>query len=297
MDRYNLIKTIIFMKLKIFWGADILITTRCSAGCRFCIYNDIKKEEIQKTTIDKGIKLLEKVKIKQIRISGGEPFESYENLLYTFDKIKKILPTEKISIITSSNWAKNENIVNEKIGPLKDMGLDTLTISIDSFHLEKIGSKNYFFILEYLKKHGINSIINVRYNDDLQKHMDVFERIKQNYDVKIFSSIINRVGGATKLDGEETAINLLDFRKYLKKYESPYDFKKLLRPVSACLYLTLFPNGDMHLCCIKRENTKICNINNEDFFISLKRFNKNWMKNIYRIVKKPAECNNCKISK
>ena len=125
----------------------------------------------------------------------------------------------------------------------------------------------------------------------------MFEKIKANYNVKIFTNTISRVGKASKLNKNETSINFSNFRKFLKNFEAPFDFKKLIRPVSACLYPTLFPNGDLHLCCIKRENTKICNINTDDFSSSLKDFNKNWKSNILSCLLNSSECNNCKISK
>jgi len=66
MNGFDLIQIIIFLKLKLYSRAGILITTRCSAGCRFCIYGNLEKKDAEKI-VKKAIKdaEIEKQKILQ----------------------------------------------------------------------------------------------------------------------------------------------------------------------------------------------------------------------------------------
>ncbi len=297
MSGFETIRTISFMKLKLFWGAGILITTKCSTGCKHCIYGGLKRENITKITIKKGLKLFKTLNISNIGISGGEPFESYETLVFLIQEGVKTFPAKKLFLITSANWAKTSQEIEEKLDPLFVLGLKNLIISIDSFHLEKINSRNYFLILNYLNRKGIVPIISVRYNKDINKYRKLFEIIKNEYDVKIFTKKISRAGNAALLKDEEIDADIRGVKKFRKKFDTFY-VNNYIRP--QCLQLTLFPNGDIHLCCVKKENTKICNINTDDFFQSLQAFDKNWKNNLYAGLLNSldyTDCNNCPISK
>ena len=138
-----LLKGILFSKFKIFFGGDILITTNCSTNCRFCIYSNLKKEEMSLDIIKKVISFYKKIGLRNLRISGGEPFQTYGKLLFTLNESFKYYNKDKVSLITSLNWASTRKITKQLFKPLIQMGLRKIIISIDAFHLEKINIKNY----------------------------------------------------------------------------------------------------------------------------------------------------------
>jgi len=283
MDKVDYIKTILYLKLNLFRSADILITTRCSTGCRFCIYKGIPKKDMPFKTIEKGLSLYKKLNIKKIRISGGEPFEAYDKLFYIVKKILKFWHPKNIYLITSGNWAIEKEKIEQMLNPLIEMGLKNFIISIDAFHLEKINTRNILMLLDYFKKRGIKVRINVRYNNRIKKHIKFFHLIKNNYNIAFSTFRVARVGGAASLSEKETNIDmkkLLEFRKIFDKQSKLRDIIKMI--LGSCLYLTLFPNGDLHFCCVKRENTKICNINTDNFYMCLQAINNCCLDNIYR---------------
>ncbi len=297
MSGFEVVRTIAFMKLKVFWGAGILITTKCSTGCKHCIYGNLKREDITKETIKKGLKLFKKLNINVLGISGGEPFESYDNLIFLIKEALEFFSPKKLFLITSANWANTSQEVKEKLDPLFAIGLKNLIISIDSFHIEKISPRNYFLILNYLNGRGISPVISVRYNNEINKQKKLFETIKTEYDVKIFTKKISKAGKAALLKDDEIIADGKGIENFRKNFDTFY-VNNYIRP--QCLQLTLFPDGDIHLCCVKKENTKICNINTDDFFQSLRAFNKNWKNNLYKGLLKSldyTDCNNCPISK
>jgi len=294
MNGFDLIQIIIFLKLKLYSRAGILITTRCSAGCRFCIYGNLEKKDAEKIVLEKGLELFEKLKIKHIGISGGEPFEAYDNLLFTTKKILSLSPPKVVSIITSANWAKSSEIVREKLDPLYDIGLINLGISIDAFHLEKIDPTNYFFIMEYLNNRGINPIVAVRYSKEIENYEDLFQKIKTKYSAEIYTKDLYIEGKATLLKDKDIAGTVKDLKRFQKRFDSfnPVKFYGSFNwLIPRCLQMTIFPNGDLHFCCCKKELTKICNVLSDDFFVSLEKFNKNWKNILYRGLFKPTTCN------
>lgn len=308
ISKFNTLLAFFLMKFRYFWSAQILITTKCSTGCRFCVYANVKKEDMPGEIIEKGFDLFQKLKIPRILISGGEPFESYDNLVLSLKKSLEFLPPKKVFLITSSSWANSREVVEKKFDPLVEMGLENLLMSIDAFHMENVNPKNYFLILDYLKETGVTPVILVRCNYKINMYQDLFEKIKNEYNAKIFTDIIVRTGGAVSLSIEETKAEIKDLKEFRNKFEkndSKFYFflKNPIRNIftsmvrTTCVYPTLFPNGDLHLCCRKNENTKICNLQTDDFNVCFKEFNDNWLSNIRRILSQPLDCENCPISK
>ncbi len=312
MSRLNVLLSLLLMKIHYFWSGEIMITTKCSAGCRHCVYAHVKKEDMPIKIVADGMSLLRDLGIRRVLITGGEPFESYETLVYTLEKALTFLPPENIALITSGSWAKTRETVERRIDPLVSMGLKKISISIDAFHLENIDPNNYFLILNYLKKKHVTPVILIRYNTKINMHRSLLERIKNNYDVMIITDIIVRTGGAASLPINETKADPRDLKEFQNTFDSklPYVAENPIDHVvksliskyirSTCIYPTLFPNGDFHLCCRKNENTKICNLSTDninDFYESLKKFNDNFTNNVRRVLSQPLDCNNCPISK
>jgi MoaA/NifB/PqqE/SkfB family radical SAM enzyme len=295
-NNFNYTKTVLYLKLKLFRSADILITTRCSTGCRFCIYRNIPKQDMPIETIDRGLSLYKKLNIKQIRICGGEPFEAYGKLLYTAKKILEFMPPEKIYLITSANWATTKVKTEEMLNPLVVMGLKNFIISIDAFHLEKINKDNIVKFLDYFKKKNMKVIIFVRYNNQIKKYMKFFHSIKNKYDVEFSTCSIGRLGGAALLNEREIKADKYEMEKFIKIFDRGEKIvRKIKNAFQSCLYLTLFPNGDLHFCCVKRKGTKICNIKTSVFHQSLNIINKNWLGNVYKSISASPQfySNNC----
>jgi len=308
MNKSNTLLAFFLMEFRYFWSAQILITTKCSSGCRFCVYAKVKKEDMSREIIEKGFDLFQKLKIPRILISGGEPFESYDNLVLSFEKSLEFLSPKKVFLITSSTWAKSKELVGKKFDPLVEMGLENLLMSVDAFHMENVKPDNYFLILDYLKQKGITPVILVRYNYKINMYQNLFEKIKNEYNAKIFTDVIVRTGGAASLPLDEIKAEMKGLKEFQNKFEKidtksyfflKNPFKNIFTSIvrTTCVYPTLFPNGDLHLCCRKNNNTKICNLQTDDFNQCFKDFNANRLTNIRRILSQPLDCENCPISK
>ena len=123
----------------------ISVTDRCNFRCSYCMPSDIFNKDYKYIPHDRilsyeeiiGIcKLLKKVGLKKIRITGGEPLlrKNIDKLIY---KLKTEVMIDYISITTNGSL-----LTKEKIYQLKLSGLDSITLSLDSLNQSKIEKIN-----------------------------------------------------------------------------------------------------------------------------------------------------------
>lgn len=118
---------------------------RCTHCCLECSPDETVEltEEKINSLVDYAINTN---KIKQVSITGGEPFLR-ENLV--FEIIKKVSSANKnITCITNGFWATSYDVAYSKLMDLYTAGLNTLSISIDEFHQKYIPIENIKNILD-----------------------------------------------------------------------------------------------------------------------------------------------------
>ncbi len=108
----------------------LAVTDRCNLRCFYCMpeeginylpKNDLLKyEELLRIT-----KIFTKLGISKIRITGGEPFLR-KDLMQFLEKISEIPELKKINITT------NGTLLVDKIPRLKELGIDSINLSLDS---------------------------------------------------------------------------------------------------------------------------------------------------------------------
>ncbi len=196
----------------------ISVTDRCNFRCSYCMPSDIFNKDYRYISQDKILSyeeiidtcaVLKKIGLKKIRITGGEPLlrKNIDKLIY---KLKAEVMIENISITTNGSL-----LTEDKISLLKESGLDSITLSLDTLDENKISSingtkKNISFIpiLENIQKYfnkiktntvvikGINDnevidFVNLlaKYHAEIRfiEYMDVGESNKWNLD-KVVSS-------------------------------------------------------------------------------------------------------------
>lgn len=153
----------------------ISITDRCNMRCIYCMpYNNtewfeednvLNYDEILKlTTIFAGLG------IKKIRVTGGEPTvrPKLENLISSLSKINGI---DSISMTT------NGILLRDKVKQLKEAGLGSVNISLDTFRADRFksmcGIDGFNRVLESIRaaddaglKLKINTVVVRGWNDD-----------------------------------------------------------------------------------------------------------------------------------
>jgi hypothetical protein len=285
---------IFYYKFFPFIFGDLLITTKCPANCSFCIYGKLDKWDMSRENISILSKSFKNIGIRNVRISGGEPFVVYNNLLYAIGELKKYYPLSRISIVTSCLWANDMKETYEKLNILnKQCGIRKIFISFDAFHLEHIPISNYYNCFKVLKDLNMRFHLTIRYSKGLKEYFPDLITIVNEFNPEVSLKLTMPVGNA-----ENWVINkIISFRDIVKikhlflgqeQFFNPsFIFGKVKKFIFKynCFMLTAFPDGDIHFCCLKRENTFMGSIKDESLEEIYRKFKQNNWKNFCRIIK------------
>lgn len=123
-----------------------MLTYKCSAACDFCYYNCSPAQDglmpiATAISAWKGLKQLAGDEAK-VHITGGEPFLYFDHMVELLKQAKFENLGRIDQIETNASWAVNEEIISERIKILDGLGMDTLKISCDPFHLEYVEVEN-----------------------------------------------------------------------------------------------------------------------------------------------------------
>lgn len=136
-------------------GIAIELSTYCPLHCAHCCQEghneDGKRDPIDiLETIDK---LSEDKHIFQISFTGGEPFMDIEKLYLSIKKAKE--KKFYVSVISSGFWATDDVNTQTVIRHLKQLGLDLLCISRDSFHCSEVSNEKILRILRWARNYDL----------------------------------------------------------------------------------------------------------------------------------------------
>ena len=141
----------------------ISVTDKCNYRCIYCMPKDIfgskyqflrKSELLSYEEIIKVAKTLKPFGLKKIRLTGGEPLLR-KNIERLINGLKKDALIEKVMITTNGSL-----LTKNKLIALKENGLDSITISLDSLS-QRVGNimnpiNNSNFVSE-----AINDVIDI----------------------------------------------------------------------------------------------------------------------------------------
>ncbi len=134
---------------------------RCTAACRHCLYASSPKREGGYITEDNAKRVAKFLKIggcRSVHIGGGEPFLNFEGLIMLINS----LTAEGVYVDyveTNGYFAKNEDKVKGYINRLRDVGVDSLCISVDPFHAEYVPPSLPVRLSELCAKYGMGSFL------------------------------------------------------------------------------------------------------------------------------------------
>jgi cyclic pyranopterin phosphate synthase len=153
----------------------VSVTDRCNMRCMYCMpkgkiqwFNE--EDILNYDEIIRLVSILVDLGIERIRLTGGEPLlrPKLENLISSLSKISRI---KSISMTT------NGLLLRDKIKGLKDAGLESVNISLDTFRQDRFkaitgidGLRKVILAIEAAENIGLNVKINVvvvrGWNDD-----------------------------------------------------------------------------------------------------------------------------------
>ncbi len=132
------------MKIPLPYSGGIILSYQCNLSCIHCLYNCrgnwygwMKIEDFEKC-----IDFLSKIpSFHSLHLTGGEPFMNLSLLIECI----KICRGKNIPFFVETNcfWAKNEEIAEENLRKLKEIGLNSIMLSYSIFYLDKIPIENF----------------------------------------------------------------------------------------------------------------------------------------------------------
>jgi len=118
--------------------SGIITNYVCTAECRHCMFfssPSCPKKYITPETADHLSGVLERAGTSSVHIGGGEPFMNFPVLC----DLIKALNRHGIGvdyIETNAFWAKDDRVIRERLSALRDLGVTTVMVSVDPFHIE-----------------------------------------------------------------------------------------------------------------------------------------------------------------
>ena len=138
--------------------ATFIITRKCTIACPMCLFKcgPQRQETLSEELALKTLEEINRLKIKCIGITGGEPFLEF-NLMNDLAKMANYYGMIVI-LVTNSHWALTKIIALEKLGELKKAGITRIQISIDDQHQSHIPLDRVYNAVQAAKELGFEDI-------------------------------------------------------------------------------------------------------------------------------------------
>ncbi|ADQ07964.1 Radical SAM domain protein [Caldicellulosiruptor hydrothermalis 108] len=150
-------KSIGKLKIERLFSGGVITNYYCSSACKHCLYNSSpswKKEYMTEEMADKVFKTLKNFGVFSVHIGGGEPFLNFEGLKKVIHKANENgIYIEYIE--TNASWVENEDKVKRRLKELKNLGIETILVSISPFHNEYIPFKKVLKLIQLMDEVGI----------------------------------------------------------------------------------------------------------------------------------------------
>ncbi|MFX1552681.1 MAG: radical SAM protein [Promethearchaeota archaeon] len=118
-----------------------LISYKCTNECKHCAIPGSPNQDNISMKLEDVRRYLEDVTsnyiVDEVGFFGGEPLLHLNLLVRLIEEVKKF-DIPKIGLPTNGYWGKNDSIANKYALKLKEAGLNTIGVSVDTFHQDFI---------------------------------------------------------------------------------------------------------------------------------------------------------------
>ena len=110
----------------------------CTAACRHCMFASSPnrpKDFISDEMSENIAKTLSRAGTSSVHIGGGEPFMDFRALCSLIKALSRYgIAVDYIE--TNAFWCKDDDYVLDRLNTLKNLGVSTVMVSVDPFHIE-----------------------------------------------------------------------------------------------------------------------------------------------------------------
>lgn len=118
--------------------SGIIMNYVCTAECRHCMFASspsCPKNYISHDMADHLASVLKKAGTSSVHIGGGEPFMNFSALCSLIEALNRHgVGVDYIE--TNAFWAKDEEVIRNRLSVLRSLGVTTIMVSVDPFHIE-----------------------------------------------------------------------------------------------------------------------------------------------------------------
>lgn len=141
--------------------SGVITNYNCSAECRHCMFASspsCNKDYITDSMSEDVATLLSQAKTRSVHIGGGEPFMNFEGLCTLIEALGKHgIGIDYIE--TNAFWCKDEDFARARLERLKKLGVGTIMVSVDPFHIEYVPLERPLKLCALLEEHGFDYFI------------------------------------------------------------------------------------------------------------------------------------------
>lgn len=142
-------------------SSGVITNYNCTASCRHCMFASspsCKKDYMTREKAEEVATLLERAGTLSVHIGGGEPFMDFDGLCHTVNALRRHgIGIDYIE--TNGFWAKNEDAARRKLEVLKRIGVYTIMVSVDPFHIEYVPLELPLRLVGLLEEYGFDYFI------------------------------------------------------------------------------------------------------------------------------------------
>ncbi len=138
--------------------SGIITGYTCTAACRHCMFAsspDCPKDFMTTDMAEKLASLLAKAGTTSVHIGGGEPFYHFPSLRLTIEALHRH-GIEIDYIETNGFWAAKEDFVRGRLTTLRQLGVTTVMVSVDPFHIEYVPLERVLLLCHLLEEYGFD---------------------------------------------------------------------------------------------------------------------------------------------
>lgn len=137
----------------------IIMHDTCNAECKMCSLScsPKSKNSLNIDRLKEFITSCKNTSIVQVSFTGGEPFLRYEEL----KELIKFTVSQGFycNVVTNAFWALDEVRANNIISELKAIGLSSINISFDNFHIEYVSKQSVINAIRACKVYDLPVVV------------------------------------------------------------------------------------------------------------------------------------------
>lgn len=157
--------------------SGIIMNYVCTAACRHCMFAsapDCPKEYVSAEMAERLAAILEEAGTSSVHIGGGEPFMNFRALCTLIEALNRHgVGVDYIE--TNAFWCSDEDFVRERLERLKALGVTTIMVSVDPFHIEYVPLERPIRLCQLMNECGFDYFI---WQERYLRKMIRFDRTK-----------------------------------------------------------------------------------------------------------------------